>query len=90
LYQTEGPQQWVQQFPRFNFIPVLSEPGADDAWNGRTGFVHEAVLADFADLSGVEVYACGSPAMIDAARRDFTGRGLPSDAFYADSFSFQG
>ena len=90
LYQAEGPQQWAQQFPRFDFIPVLSEPNADDAWNGRTGFVHEAALADFADLSGVEVYACGAPAMIDAARRDFTARGLPEEAFYADSFNFQG
>ena len=90
LYQAEGPQQWAQQFPRFDFIPVLSEPSADDAWSGRTGYVHEAALADFADLSGVEVYACGAPAMIDAARHDFTARGLPEDAFYADSFNFQG
>ncbi len=90
LYQAEGPQQWAQQFPRFDFIPVLSEPAADEAWNGRTGYVHEAVLADFPNLSGVEVYACGAPAMIDAARRDFTAHGLPEDAFYADSFNFQG
>lgn len=90
LYQIEDPQQWAQQFPHFDFIPVLSDPRADDAWNGRTGFVHEAVLTDFADLSGVEVYACGAPAMIDAARRDFIARGLPENAFHADSFNFQG
>ena len=90
LYQAEGPQQWAQQFPRFDFIPVLSAPAASEAWSGRTGLVHEAVLADFPDLSGVEVYACGAPAMIEAARRDFTAQGLPEDAFYADSFNFQG
>ena len=90
LYQAEGPQQWAQQFPRFDFIPVLSAPAASEAWSGRTGLVHEAVLADFPDLSGVEVYACGAPAMIDAARRDFIAQGLPEDAFYADSFNFQG
>ena len=68
---------------------MLSEPRAEDAWPGRTGFVHEAVMADFPDLSGYQVYACGAPAMIDAARRDFTQlRGLPADQFYADSFTY--
>jgi CDP-4-dehydro-6-deoxyglucose reductase len=73
----------------FSFIPVLSEPGAADHWPGRTGFVHTAVLADFADLSGYEVYACGAPPMMAAAKRDFTARGLPEDAFFSDSFEFQ-
>jgi len=35
------------------------------------------------------VYACGAPAMIDAARRDFTTlRGLPDSEFFADSFTY--
>lgn len=89
LYQPEVPAAWQQAHADFNFIPVLSEPAAEDAWPGRTGFVHEAVLADFADLSGYEVYACGAPPMIAAARRDFAARGLPAEAFYADSFEFQ-
>ena len=62
---------------------------AADAWSGRTGFAHAALMADLPDLSGHEVYACGSPAMIDAARADLTGRcGLPPEAFFADAFSF--
>ena len=70
-------------------FPVLSEPAADDAWPGRTGFVHQAVLDDFRDLSGYQVYACGAPAMIDAARRDFTTlRGCPPTEFFADSFTY--
>ena len=68
---------------------MLSEPAPDDAWPGRTGFVHQAVLDDFRDLSGYQVYACGAPAMIDAARRDFTTlRALPPDEFFADSFTY--
>jgi CDP-4-dehydro-6-deoxyglucose reductase len=51
--------------------------------------VHQAVLDDFRDLSGYQVYACGAPAMIDAARRDFTTlRGLPDAEFFADSFTY--
>jgi len=89
LYQPDVPGEWQARHANFSFIPVLSEPAAADAWPGRTGLVHQAVLADFDDLSGHEVYACGAPPMIDAARRDFTARGLPADAFFSDSFDFQ-
>lgn len=58
-----------------------------DAWHGRTGLVHEAVMADYPDLSGHDVYACGVPAMVNAARRDFVEKsGLPTDRFFADVF----
>jgi len=89
LYMPDVPGQWQQEHANFTFIPVLSEPAQDDAWPGRTGFVHAAVLADFKDLSGYQVYACGAPAMIDAARRDFTSqRQLPPEEFFADSFTY--
>ena len=89
LYLPDLPGTWQQENPGFTYIPVLSDPLPDDAWPGRTGFVHAAVMADFPDLSGYQVYACGAPAMIDAARRDFTTRcGLPEDEFYADSFTY--
>jgi len=89
LYLPDLPGTWQQDNPGFSYIPVLSDPAADDAWPGRTGFVHAAVMADFPDLSGYQVYACGAPAMIDAARRDFTTRcRLPEDEFFADSFTY--
>ena len=89
LYMPEVPGRWQQEHANFTFIPVLSEPSAEDAWPGRTGFVHRAVMDDFKDLSGYQVYACGAPAMIDAAKRDFTTlRGLPDEEFFADSFTF--
>ena len=87
LYMPELPAKWQQESRGFTFIPVLSEPAADDHWPGRTGFVHQAVLDDFADLSGYQVYACGGPPMIDIARKTFTEtRGLPAREFLADSF----
>jgi CDP-4-dehydro-6-deoxyglucose reductase len=89
LYQHGVPSEWQRRQQNFNFIPVLSEPAPADQWGGRTGMVHAAVLADFDDLSGYEVYACGAPAMVDAARKAFSARGLPEDAFYSDSFDFQ-
>lgn len=86
LYMPELPSQWQAEFPNFTFIPVLSEPKAEDGWHGRIGFVHEAVLHDFSDLSGFQVYACGAPVMVEAAHGSFTGRGLPADEFFSDAF----
>lgn len=91
LYLPHLPGEWQQAHPGFTFIPVLSEPKPEDAWPGRTGFVHQAVLDDFRDLSGYQVYVCGAPAMVDAARRDFIAlRNLPAEEFFADSFTIAG
>jgi CDP-4-dehydro-6-deoxyglucose reductase len=78
----------LQKMPQLRYIPVISDALADDDWAGRTGYVHRAVLQDFPDLSGHQVYACGAPVMVDAARRDFCAfAGLPDDEFYADAFT---
>jgi NAD(P)H-flavin reductase/ferredoxin len=87
LYKIDLPQKWAAQLPWFRFVPVLSEAGPADGWEGRTGFVHQAVMDDFASLEGFEVYACGAPPMINAARQGFVAeRGLQRDAFYCDAF----
>jgi len=88
LYLHRWALEAAASMPNLSYVPVLSDAPPEDAWNGRTGFVHEAVMTDRPDLSGHEVYACGTPAMVDAAKRDFSTRcGLPADAFYADSFT---
>ncbi|MCL2644258.1 MAG: hypothetical protein FWD51_02240 [Betaproteobacteria bacterium] len=56
-------QSWQQTLRDFRYIPVVSDTCPDDGWTGRRGLVHEAVLADFADLSQHEVYVCGAPPM---------------------------
>jgi CDP-4-dehydro-6-deoxyglucose reductase len=90
LYLDALPGKWAREHPHFRYIPVISEARPEDEWSGRSGFVHRAVMEDISDLSGYQVYACGVPAMVDSARRDFTAeRGLPEDEFYADSFTTQ-
>jgi len=86
LYLRDWVDQQCSRMPHLRFVPVLSE--ADAGWTGRTGFVHQAVMADFPDLSGHAVYACGAPVMVEAAQRDFSTRcKLPEDAFFADAFT---
>lgn len=87
LYMLEKAREWENCGVKFT--PVLSDPAPDDNWQGRTGLVHQAVLDDFSELSGFEVYACGAPVMVEAAHRDYTAqRGLPEDAFFSDMFTF--
>jgi CDP-4-dehydro-6-deoxyglucose reductase len=89
LYLDDLARSWEEQLPGFCYHPVLSEPEAQDSWSGRTGLVHHAAMADLTDLSGHQVYACGAPAMIDAARRDLVATcALPETAFFSDAFTF--
>jgi CDP-4-dehydro-6-deoxyglucose reductase, E3 len=88
LYMNDLPVKWAAEHPNFKYVPVISDALPEDQWTGRTGFVHRAVMQDFPDLSGHEVYACGVPVMVDAARKDFVEQcKLPSDEFYCDSFT---
>ncbi|MCK0509458.1 CDP-6-deoxy-delta-3,4-glucoseen reductase [Aromatoleum anaerobium] len=89
LYLDDLARSWESLLPGFRYVPVLSEPGPGDSWNGRTGLVHHAVMQDLPDLSAHEVYACGAPAMIDAARRDLVAeRHLRAETFFSDAFTF--
>ena len=88
LYLNALPEQWAAEHANIGYVPVLSEAATGDDWTGRSGLVHQAVLADFPDLSGHQIYACGAPAMIDAARAEFVERGLPAEEFFADAFTF--
>lgn len=86
LYLHELVERWAKEQSMFRYTPVLSEPKPDDQWSGRTGWVHDAVLADYPDVSGHEVYASGPPAMIEAIKKTFFARGLKGEDLYCDSF----
>jgi len=88
LYMDALCRQWEAIVPNFSYVPVISAAQPEDRWQGRTGFVHAAVMADLPDLSGYQVYACGAPAMVESAKRDFVAQcGLPEEEFYADAFT---
>jgi CDP-4-dehydro-6-deoxyglucose reductase len=90
IYMNKLCQDWAASIPNFSFIPVISDALPEDNWNGRNGFVHRAVMADYSDLSGFQVYACGAPIVVESAQRDLTTqRALPEAEFYADAFTSQ-
>ena len=88
LYLNDLCQAWEKEISDFKYIPVISDALAEDSWQGRTGFVHQAVMADHPDMQDFQVYACGAPVMVNAARNDFSGTcQLPEEEFFADSFT---
>ncbi len=86
LYERDLVEGWARTHPNFRFVPVLSEPSPRDNWSGRIGLVHEAILAEHPNLSGYEVYTCGSVQMVEAARPAFLAQGLPDEACFSDAF----
>ncbi len=89
LYMNALAEGWAAQ-GHLKYVPVISDALPEDNWTGRTGFVHRAVMQDFPDLSGHQVYACGVPIMVDSAKKDFIGQcRLPEEEFYADTFTTQ-
>ena len=86
LYMPDLPRRWAAEHPNFTFVPVLSEPRPEDHWSGRTGLVHEAILSDFPNLGGYQIYACGSVKMVEAAHPAFSARGMQQDDCFSDAF----
>ena len=86
LYQLQLVQQWAREHGNFKVTPVLSQAQPQDEWTGRTGLVHEAMLADHADLTGFEVYVCGSVQMVETAVPNFLAHGLSEGACFTDAF----
>lgn len=77
---------WQPKFSniRLAFKPVLSRP--PQTWQGYSGYVQNAVLADKHDLTNSVVYACGSDQMIHSAQQLLTQHNLNPKNFYSDAF----
>ncbi len=86
LYMLGLAERWQREHSNFKVIPVLSEPAPEDRWTGRTGLVHAAMLEDFPDLTGYEVYVCGSVRMVETAIPAFLTQGLAEDVCFSDAF----
>ena len=88
LYLDDLPTGWAKDNGHIHYHRALSEGEAPSDRPAFHGLVHEAVLADHPDLAQFDVYMSGPPAMIEAAKKAFTERGLPSDRLFYDSFEF--
>lgn len=86
LYYQAELAQWASQNKHFRYIPVVQQP--DASWQGRTGLVHEAVLADFISLEAYDIYLAGPFAMAGIARQAFSEQGAHREQMFADAFAY--
>ncbi|VAW65777.1 2-polyprenylphenol hydroxylase and related flavodoxin oxidoreductases / CDP-6-deoxy-delta-3,4-glucoseen reductase-like [hydrothermal vent metagenome] len=88
LYMSDMVNQWINKNSQLSFVPVLSNPGDEDNWQGETGFVHQVVARQFGDLSAFDIYISGPPPMVNAAADLFTQQGASKDHMFSDAFEY--
>ncbi|WP_126457090.1 CDP-6-deoxy-delta-3,4-glucoseen reductase [Sulfuriflexus mobilis] len=88
LYMNALPEKWAEEHAHITYVPVLSDPLKKDNWQGRTGFVHDAIMTDFDDLSGFDIYAGGPPQMVHGGFEAFAKKGLTEEHYFSDSFEY--
>ncbi|MBN1519145.1 MAG: 2Fe-2S iron-sulfur cluster binding domain-containing protein [Spirochaetales bacterium] len=80
-----------KEWPRFHFVPALSEPGPDDAWTGDTGLITDVldryIKNTIGKDKGLEGYLCGSPGMINACINVMTANGMSESEIFYDKFA---
>ncbi len=88
LYMQEQAKQWAADHSHIQFTSALSDPVAFTQSDSFEGFVHEAVLDQYPDLSAHDIYMSGPPLMIDSAREAFLSHAADSSRIFFDSFEF--
>jgi CDP-4-dehydro-6-deoxyglucose reductase len=88
LYMHQQAQQWASENDHIQYTTALSESRDGEANESYAGFVHEAVLQQFPNLSAHDIYMSGPPAMIDASRTAFLAGGAERRRIFFDSFEF--
>ena len=86
LYADQEMKAWAAEHKQLTYVPVLQN--SDEHWQGRTGLVHEAVMADFPSLSGYDVYIAGRFEMAGVAREAFKEKGMEPEQLFGDAYEF--
>ena len=86
LYADQELRSWVAEHKELTYVPVVQN--ADEHWQGRTGLVHEAIMADFPSLAGYDIYVAGRFEMAGVAREAFKEKGVEADHLFGDAYEF--
>jgi Na+-transporting NADH:ubiquinone oxidoreductase subunit F len=90
LFYVEDFDRLQAEHPNFTWTPALSEPRAEDAWEGETGFIHEVLyrryLAAHPAPEACDYYLCGPPMMVKAVRGLLDELGVDPERVKADDF----
>ena len=88
MYLESLPNSWAEHHANIQFVPVVSEPEKSPGWKGRTGLLPAAIVDDVQDLTNVQVFACGSPAMVYALLDALEEQGFTQSQMKSDVFAY--
>lgn len=80
----------AETLPNFRYVPALSDPSADDEWDGEVGLITDVVRRQVGDLSGADAYVCGPPPMVEAACELLPDLGVAEKRIFYDKFTTTG
>lgn len=86
FYFEDEASSWAKEHQNIHFHPVIELP--EQEWQGHQGYVHQAVLNDFSDLSEFDIYIVGRFEMAKIAREDFVKQNASVAHIYGDAFAF--
>ena len=76
------------KLPDFRFVPVLSRPAEEDAWEGERGRVTDLIERRVEDHGAQrEVYICGNPDMVEDCLGRLKEKGVPEERIFFDKFA---
>lgn len=90
LFYTEDFRKIEKDFDNFTYNIALSEPLAEDNWDGYKGFIHQVVLENYLskhpEPEEIEYYLCGPPMMNAAVFKMLDDLGVPPEKIAFDDF----
>ncbi|NQZ05772.1 MAG: NAD(P)H-flavin reductase [Algicola sp.] len=86
MYADKAMKQWQQDHKGFSYVPVIEHP--DEGWQGKTGYVHLAVMEDIDNLQDYDIYIAGHFDMVKIVRDDFIAQGAVREHMFADAFAY--
>lgn len=90
LFYTEIFERLAVEHDNFDWHVALSEPEAEDRWQGYTGFIHRVLLENYLATHETpeecEYYLCGPPLMVRAVLATLDDLGVDRDSIYYDDF----
>ena len=86
FYLAELPQQWAMQHPNISYHAIVEQPQPN--WDGRIGMIYQVISEDFVDLSGAQIFACGSPNMVYGTLDQLSHLGASKQNMHSDVFTY--
>lgn len=90
LFYVEDFDALEARHENFSWKVALSEPAAEDVWEGPTGFIHRVLHDEYLGAhpapEDCEYYLCGPPMMIRAVLAMLDGLGVERESIFFDDF----